>query len=260
MASFDDRVPTVWFRDTTQCTDSDIETASRTLSLGELRRAKRYRSPADRRDYIVAHCLLRDALAVALDTCPRALRFSPSANGKPYLVVRKPAYPSGSPFSFSLSHARGLVACAIASGSSSVGVDVEGPARRIATPPIAERYFTRSEVMHLRRCDPRRRNTRFLELWTLKEAFGKATGQGLTALGETSFDLALGNRVALSLPGSEDSARWHFAVYAPVIGFRLSVAICADAHKTPLVRPWNLRQEEIDFRLTPLRTCRCPSR
>jgi 4'-phosphopantetheinyl transferase len=79
---------------------------------------------------------------------------------------------------FSVSHTRGLVACAV-TRAAHVGVDVERIDRARDTQGVAERHFTSAEVDMLRRCGDKDRAARFVELWTLKEAFLKSEGQGL---------------------------------------------------------------------------------
>jgi 4'-phosphopantetheinyl transferase len=55
-----------------------------------------------------------------------------------------------------------------------IGVDVEDSRRRVEGPGIARRFFAPAEVRALERGE-----LAFFELWTLKEAYIKARGQGL---------------------------------------------------------------------------------
>jgi 4'-phosphopantetheinyl transferase len=85
---------------------------------------------------------------------------------------------SGEPPGISLTHARGMVACAIAPGGA-VGVDVEPIDASLDTLRIARELFAPDEVVRLERCAASDRPARFCELWTLREAFFKAAGLGL---------------------------------------------------------------------------------
>lgn len=79
----------------------------------------------------------------------------------------------------SLSHARGLVAVA-ASRSGPLGVDLESR-REFEIDGMARRWFDPVEVTWLYRQGDQL--GAFLELWTAKEAVGKALGRGLRGSG-----------------------------------------------------------------------------
>jgi 4'-phosphopantetheinyl transferase len=93
--------------------------------------------------------------------------------GKPALA----ADCSGSGLHFNIAHTRGLVACAIA--HDEVGVDVEA-SDRMTDCDIADRFFSPEEARLVRSSPPETRAHLFFRFWTLKEAFIKATGEGLT--------------------------------------------------------------------------------
>ena len=118
---------------------------------------------------------------------------------------------------FNLSHARSLIACAVAYDAE-VGVDVEETDRGIEALELAERFFAPSEVAHLRAAPSDIRDERFFTLWTLKEAYIKALGTGLsTDLKAFAIDPVR--------PGFADGDdRWHFAAAAPTP--RHALAIC----------------------------------
>jgi len=186
------------------------------LSIDECARRDRFRFDADRRDYALAHDLLRRSLSRYQETPPAAWRFETGENGKPFL--------SGGELSFNLSHTRGLVACGIARALP-VGIDVERIDRPVDVEQLAARFFSPSETASLRsgRVDAR---VRFFDLWTLKEAFIKAIGAGLSQpLNSFSFDLDRDERrVTFSAPRGFDATEWQFALYAPLSDARLAIA------------------------------------
>src|SRR5262249_5736180 len=82
------------------------------------------------------------------------------------------------PVAISLSHSRGLVACALAHDRL-VGVDVQPVDMTLDVMTLARRFFAPEEAAALDACVPEQRASRFCELWTLKEALFKALGLGL---------------------------------------------------------------------------------
>jgi 4'-phosphopantetheinyl transferase len=210
----------VWFRRTAGLSDAALKDARAVLSASELQRCARLRLPEDRRDYTAAHHLLRTALSRVAPCPPEAWQFDVTAEGKPFIP------PDGLP-ACSLSHTRGLVACAVSAGLLSkarslgwkVGIDVERIDRRIDVMSIAAGSFS----------EPERRivadsPTRFYDIWTLREAFLKAVGSGLSGrVGGMSFEVQ-GSTIACSLPGVDQRA-WHFAVFEPSPDTRMAVAV-----------------------------------
>ena len=61
-----------------------------------------------------------------------------------------------------------------------VGIDVERFDRRCDMEAIARRYFSALEIQELMSLGMGDRPARFLEYWTLKEAYVKARGLGLS--------------------------------------------------------------------------------
>ena len=73
---------------------------------------------------------------------------------------------------FNISHSSNYVACVI--GNRPVGIDIEKA--RKGRQNLAKRFFDVSEAEWIKECDS---DQRFFRIWTLKEAYGKATGQGV---------------------------------------------------------------------------------
>jgi 4'-phosphopantetheinyl transferase len=118
-----------------------------------------------------------------------------------------------------------MVACAIAPGAD-IGVDGERVDRPLDEDALATRFFAAVEQAHLRRCAPAQRAIGFFELWTLKEAYLKAIGVGLShSLSEMAFELDDGHGIAFVPPPGIDSRSWQFALFEPAPRFRLAVAV-----------------------------------
>ncbi len=96
--------------------------------------------------------------------------------GKPYLKD----YPNTH---YNISHTKGAIVCAIS--DEPVGIDIEGVKK--FNKRIAERFFTKSEQDYIF-SKKENRDERFAEIWTMKEAYVKWTGNGMVIPFE-SFDV-----------------------------------------------------------------------
>lgn len=124
---------------------------------------------------------LREVLGRALGCAPREVEFRYAEHGKPHLADPR--------LRFNISHSGGLAVIAL--GHVEVGVDVELPRPR-RSDAIARRFFAPAEIERLFAIgDDAARADAFFRLWTCKEAFLKATGEGLsrsTRSYEIAFD------------------------------------------------------------------------
>ncbi len=243
----------IWYRSTTLLDGEAVKSADQHLSIEERAHGDRLRFGADRRDFTIAHDLLRRALSRYVDMPPTDWRFSTNDYGKPSIESIDPQVRA---LSFSLSHTRGCVACAITS-KAPLGVDVERIDQSQCVQEIADRYFSKKEVGWLRQCSDELRNIRFAELWTLKEAFLKAVGVGLSgSLTNVLFRFYEPARIEFSGPSTIDPHEWHFALFEPVYNVQLGIAIRSVA------RPrFFMRQDEGDGRaLAPIRMSASPGR
>ncbi|MDQ1640630.1 MAG: 4-phosphopantetheinyl transferase [Pyrinomonadaceae bacterium] len=154
------------------------------LSADELDRANRFHFTEDRTHFVVARGLLRNLLAAYLGIGCAELRFSYGAKGKPFLLL------DGRPqINFNLSHAHGRAAFAFSRGRE-LGVDLEYVKEDFEAELIANRFFSRSEVLALRTVPADLRNQAFFNCWTRKEAYIKARGEGLS-MPLVEFDVSL---------------------------------------------------------------------
>jgi 4'-phosphopantetheinyl transferase len=178
------------------------------LSDDECVRWQRFLFEKDRHRFLVARAMLRDVLSRYVGWDPRSLVFEYSAYGKPAL-----AHPPGLPVRFNLSHSGGLAVCAVTQRHD-VGVDVESPDRQTDVLGLAQRFFAKHEVDQLRRKPPEDQKWVFFEFWTLKEAYIKARGQGLSIpLDAFAFSLAADRPpwIAFVPPVDDNPDDWQFA-------------------------------------------------
>lgn len=119
-----------------------------------------------RGEYLCSRWLIRQALAGASGTIGGECR---PVDGRPVCSDAPPGW------HLSLSHSHGLSACAV-SAAPGLGLDIEPRARHPHWQKVVRRWFTPNEqawLLSANRCED------FLRVWTLKEAWLKATGRGI---------------------------------------------------------------------------------
>ncbi|NML19103.1 4'-phosphopantetheinyl transferase family protein [Azohydromonas caseinilytica] len=210
----------------------------RRLSAEERARRDRFHFERDRLLYMLARVALREALSRHAPVAPADWRFELNAWGKPH--VADPAWRDA--LSFNMSHTEGVVLIGVTQ-QRALGVDVERLARN-ALLDIADRFFSPSEVSALRALAPARQGRRFFELWTLKEAYIKARGMGLSIpLDRFSFELDPDpQRVALAIDASlaDTPARWHFRQFEAGAGCLAAVCVESVPGEVPALSAWRL--------------------
>lgn len=209
----------VWSMEVATPTDATVARWRSLLSTDERARADRHRVPEARVTYIAAHALARSLLSHAGSRPPWEWRFSVGNGGKPEVD------PSlGSKLRFNLSHTFGLVAGAVCV-EDDVGIDVEAFDRRTSDLRVADRFFcsTEAEIVRSNPDDVRRES--FLRMWTLKESYIKATGEGFRrSLQSFCFSL---DPVTITFTGepADDPADWQFFEERPTPRHSLSVSL-----------------------------------
>ncbi len=197
----------------------------RMLGPDETAQADRRRIPAARASYIAAHALTRALLSHAGSVAPSAWRFAMGELGKPEI---DPSHRSN--LRFSLSHTFGLAAAAVCLDHD-VGIDVEDGDRRSPELRLAERFFSPAEVAIVRDSAGEARREAFFRVWTLKESYIKATGEGFRrSLRSFSFTLDPVT-VALTPERADDPADWQFFEDRPSPHHFLAVSLHRPAHE-----------------------------
>lgn len=174
------------------------------LGPEEEARRRAFVFPRDRDLFLLAHAVKRLALGRCLGVDPLELAFTRDAAGKPFLTGPFQAGPG-----FSLSHSGEAIALAI-SRAPLVGVDVEAHAREVPLAAMAM-VMADAEVADLAASGGSARRKAFV-YWTLREAFAKAVGLGLSLpRNDVSFHLSGGLAPAVGhLAGQFGTAdEWH---------------------------------------------------
>jgi 4'-phosphopantetheinyl transferase len=194
------------------------------LGTDERKRYQRLRRERSRREFLVAHALARMTLSRYASVAPEAWSFSTGEHGRPEISGPSQARR----LRFNLSHTSGLVACAVIR-ELDIGVDVESTARRVRHRDLAERFFGEGELRALRALAPEEQAGRFLELWTLKEAYLKAGGRGISIpLRSFQFELSDSDPPRIRFDPAvlrDDAASWQFALHHPTRTHTLALAI-----------------------------------
>ncbi|MEY3667720.1 MAG: hypothetical protein RL572_1260 [Pseudomonadota bacterium] len=183
------------------------------------------------------HVLTRAALRVLLSrwfphVTPEQWLFTRTSNGRPEVAGPVPA---GS-IAFNVAHTDDEIILAL-TAVARVGVDVEALQRKPDALALARRHFQPEEVAVLQALPASMQQRRFLELWTLKEACVKATGQGLArGLRQTGFALDEDSGIALLPSGAGNPGVWQFRQWS-LAGKHL-VALALNGADKPVVVQW----------------------
>lgn len=182
-------------------------------------RYRRTPDPTVRQRFVTARLLIKFTAGVALGIPPDSVDLAYQLGGRPYLR-------GFDQIDMSLTHTGDLLAVGV-SRIGRIGVDAEPADRRIRIDLLESQMCTPVEAAELARLPEAERRRHALRLWTLKEAYTKALGQGMR-LGFTEFGFTGGG--ALLAPDGSPATRgeWGFATRTVLGRFLLSTA-CLDA-------------------------------
>jgi len=197
------------------------------LTEGERERAGRYRFEADRHRFSRARGLLRYLLGHYTGRAPQDVRFETGPMGK--LHVAPSAGAEAIRFNVSHSYEWALIAL---SRDRDVGVDVEHhrPLHHDLF-AIADRFFAPVEVEALRALPADQHHPAFYRIWSRKEAFIKATGQGVSA-GLDTFAVSIDTNAKVVLrvfKPAGDEARW--IMRSLDVGAEYGAAVCVERRR-----------------------------
>ncbi len=188
-----------------------IDALRQTLSADERARMARLREPAARERFAITRGLLRATLAYHLQMSPAEVRFDYLPQGKPVLAHPDPDV------QFNLSHSREMILCAV-TRTRQVGIDGEFFRQIREIEKFAGRFFSENEQAWLASAPSAEKSRVFFEIWTRKEAYLKACGDGVTRhLRGIDVRPVAANPSAIGQiadrPG--ESARWRVATFIP---------------------------------------------
>ncbi|WP_371681546.1 4'-phosphopantetheinyl transferase superfamily protein [Streptomyces sp. NBC_01276] len=173
-----------------------------------------------RERYAASRRLLKHAAAAALHADAVDLELTYGPTGRPYLR-------GCDQIDISLSHTGDLLLVGLTTRGL-VGVDAELADRQIYSKGLDRHICTPAERLNLTELEPAQRNPRLVRLWTLKEAYSKAIGQGMQ-FRFTEFGFGPDGRpVRVHRPDGTPGAgaEWAFRTYCLDVG---GVAFCVSA-------------------------------
>ena len=195
----------------------------RTLDAEERIRAGRFYFEQDRSRFIVCHGLLRTILASYLDIEPDRLQFNYTPNGKPFLVLKF----RGKALQFNLAHSHELALYALTL-ERRIGVDVEQIYSFDESSQLVRRILSKQERAELNKYPQDAKLETLFRYWTFKEAYVKATGEGLTLpLEKIHLSLMLESKARMiSINRSvREASRWSLQELHPAPRFAAALVI-----------------------------------
>jgi len=200
-----------------------------TLSPDEQARANRFRFERDRQWFIAGRGILRLLLSSYLTINPEQLQFTYSVHGKPALNIPDRQQQMQSGIAFNVSHSQGLALYSITCDRP-IGIDVEQIRFIQDMEQLAERFFLPSESALIQSVPVAQRQHLFFRLWTYKEAYLKATGEGITGLKRVEILLNPDSSIAALNINNAPASHWtmlpldlepHYAAALAVAGENL---------------------------------------
>lgn len=138
---------------------------------GDAVRSRRLTNPQVRSRFIASRLLLKHTAAAVLDVPAETVELAYKPGGRPYLRGLDQV-------DISLSHTGTLLLAGL-SRCGWIGVDAELADRPMLALGTEQQVCTPCELRALRGIAEHRRNAALVRLWTLKEAYSKAIGQGM---------------------------------------------------------------------------------
>lgn len=202
---------------------TEVDKLEMLLTEDEREKANRFRFDQHRRRFIIARGRLRQILANYLHITASEIIFEYSDRGKPSLRDRLQA----SNLQFNLSHSDDLALYAFTT-QDKVGIDLEYLCSRTDPLQIARRFFAPQEYELIASLEEKKQQEVFLHIWTIKEAYLKATGEGLSGSIDAAEVLFKEDRpIGLAAIGGnlQKAAEWLVYSFIPAENFMATVVV-----------------------------------
>lgn len=194
------------------------------LSEDEKVRAAKFYFAGSRRQFILVRGALRNLLGAYLGMDPEQVEFAYEQHGKPMLKDGI----SPQPIRFNVSHAEdwGVTALCL---EQRVGVDIEYIRAMPDMNDLARRFFTANESTLLESFEGEEKNQIFYKLWTCKEAYLKASGEGLfLPLDQVEIHFEAEGRVQLRSKHGTKMTEWALHLFNPQSDYQVATCVEGD--------------------------------
>lgn len=215
----------IWLVESESIREEDIPELSTLLDLVEMERYRRFKNDNAQKEFITGKLATRHLFSYYRpEIPPKEWRFATNHYGKPFQSEPK----CRDPLHFNLSHSNGLVAICIGD-KREIGVDIERIHTVSTTRELAEQCFSDDELTTFYRLDSSLRNEYFFTLWTLKEAYIKARGMGVSLDLKSfsiSFNIENTDTISLTTHDTVDTNHnpWNFKSFTPEAGYKMAIA------------------------------------
>jgi 4'-phosphopantetheinyl transferase len=202
--------------------EAQCQTLARLLSPDEQQRAQRFYFEQHRQRFIAGRGMLRTILGRYLKLAPHQLQFSYEPRGKPWLADSC----GGDWLRFNLSHSEDLALFAV-THDRTIGIDLEQIRPLSDTEQLAKRFFSPREYAAICASPPPQQQVTFFRYWTCKEAYLKATGEGIARLSQIEVTLSPDASPSLhDISGNGQVLKnWTLAELIPADDYRAAVAV-----------------------------------
>lgn len=153
---------------------SEVERYRPFLSSEELMRVRSMVHEKDRDAAICSFGVRREILGRYLSLHPHEIQFGENHLGKPFVLGI-----NQNRVSFNLSHSKDRFIIGLCKGRE-IGVDIQYIDLKVPVLHIAARFFQEEETTYLRNLSDEQVFREFYQIWTMREAYCKAIGTGLS--------------------------------------------------------------------------------
>jgi 4'-phosphopantetheinyl transferase len=186
------------------------------LSEDEKLRANSFKFVEHKNRFIVARGYLREIISYYLQISSQEIVFQYSDRGKPIIKNSQ-----NSNLQFNVSHSQDLALYAFTQNHL-IGVDLEYLRNNVECAKIAQRFFTSTESQLINSLPQDKQPQTFFHFWTIKEAYLKATGEGLVG-GLDTVEITIDSSDEVIIKAIDNN--WFFSSFIPQDDFMATVAI-----------------------------------
>lgn len=191
------------------------------LNKEEQSRANQLKIENKRLQFVLTRGVLKDLLAEKLKLAPLEIKLNYAEHGKPFLS------PEINPenIEFNVSHSNDYAAIAI-SKNVKLGIDVEQIRSDMDFDNLAKRFFSKDEYEYLMSLEKEGKQTAFFSIWSAKEAFIKAQGDGVS-FGLDKFSVPFSDAKGLvQISSNKDSSHiWQLENFSNIEGYSMAVCV-----------------------------------